>query len=499
MNRRLFLQLSGPAAIVGALLLVGSMTSVWAIHRLQQYLSSILADNVSSLEAAQSLVIHLRLFRFHSVMNLLDPKPERQALLEEDHQGFEEALKKARFTATNAQERDLVSSIEAGYVRYRKELSESKLPDGKRLEDYVQWADQHPVRDLQLPCQQLLQLNKDQMEALAAESRVVSGQTLRAVLLIGILGPISGLIVGVSVSRAWSRSFALLRIRLQDMHAHLDSSVDELQLNLGEDWHGIERRLDQVLAKVKEASLQLQRNQHEIIRAGQLAVVGQLAASVAHEVRNPLTAIKMLIGAALRPSGRQALTQEDLEVVYHEVGKMEHTVQSLLDFSRVPKTQKERGDIRTVLDQAVDLVRPRIQQQNVAVHWKSTTSLAPVHMDPGALKNVFVNLLFNALDALNQGGVIKINAAVCERGSIQIRIEDNGPGISPELLPGLFHPFASNKPSGTGLGLSICDRIIREHGGMLKYEPVEPTGACFVVELPVATSENTDASITDRG
>jgi two-component system sensor histidine kinase HydH len=482
MNRRILFQFSAPAAVIGLLLFLTCLWSAWSIHRLQTNLTSILHDHVSSLEAAQVLEISLRQLRFHSFMHVIDPKPERQALLQEDFEKFELAFRSAKENALSGKEMELVKAIESRYAHYRSEL-EINWPRAGGLPEFVAWADKRPVRQLQELCEELLQLNKDAIAVTAHESEEVSRQTRVAVMVLGILGPFSGLIVGYGASRAWSRSIARLSVRLHDLHSHLDRDVGELKLEFGKDWTALDQQIDRVLIRVKEAAQQLQRHQRDILRAEQLAAVGQLAAGVAHEIRNPLTSIKILVDIALRPQTPQTLNRQDLEVMREEIGKLEQTVQTLLDYAKPPKIEKREIDIRQVLIQAVNLVRPKGQQQGVEIEMHDPPSEFACWVDPAQMGNVFVNLLLNSLDAMPEGGKIEIGFESFD-GALSIFVSDNGPGISEEMAPNLFSPFSSSKVTGTGLGLSICQRIVREHHGSISYAARLEGGVRFTVTLP---------------
>ena len=227
----------------------------------------------------------------------------------------------------------------------------------------------------------------------------------------------------------------------------------------------------------------LQRHQREMLRAEQLSAVGQLAASVAHEVRNPLTAVKMLVEAALRVRDAKPLTSEDLRVIHREVERLEQTVQDFLDFARLPAPRRAICDLGEVIAQAVDLVRARATQQQVEISVSQSLQPIPVALDRAQLNTVLVNLLLNALDVLPAGGRVDIETQLCDGEGVCVRVSDNGPGIPQAMNGRLFTPFASTKPTGTGLGLSISQRIVQEHGGRISAGNRPDGGAEFVIHL----------------
>jgi signal transduction histidine kinase len=484
MNRRILLQLTAPTVLIGAVLFGACLASVLSINRLQANLARILSENVTSLEAAQELEIQLRQLRFHSFLHVIDPNDKRRALVEIDHAGFENAMEKVRRFANQPKEAALVLEIQAGYQRYRTELAQGGVPATARPLDLARWADAHPIRHLQEPCQELLRLSKQEMDQTARESEAVSGRAQKAMLLAGLLGPVSGLIVGFGIARALSRSIARLSVRLEDARAQLDQEVASVKLSAGSNLGDLDRQLDHVVDRVRAVAEQVQRQQAEMLRSEQLAAVGQLAASVAHEVRNPLTSIKMLVGAALKSPRTQALTPDDLGVICKEVGRLEQTVQGLLDFARPSKPQRQPADMRSVVGGALDLVRARARQQGVRLDVRQPDEPVIASVDSGQLNTVLVNLLLNALDAQPQGGLVEVSLR--NGRDVQITVDDNGPGIAAALQPRLFTPFASTKATGTGLGLSICRRVLQEHGGTIAAKNRPEGGARFTLVLPAS-------------
>lgn len=498
MNRRIVLQVTAPTVLIGLLLFGSCVAGVWSINRLQRNLARILSDNVASLLAAQELEIRIRQLRFHLFVHVMDPRPERLEPVYEDERAFEVALAKAQEAANDPDEQALVAAIKDGYMRYRAELSQTPPKRPETRAELVEWADQHPVRHLAAPCQELLRINKDGMEQAALESENVSQKARLAMIFLGILGPLSGLISGYGIARGLSRRISRLIVRLQDVRAHLDQDVASVKLAPGKPMRDLDAQLDLVAARVREVAEQAQQHQREILRAEQLAAVGQLAASVAHEVRNPLTGIKLLVGAALKDRNNPALTLDDLQVIHGEIDRMEQTVQGLLDFARPPQVQRVAGDLREVVNQAVDLVRSRANQHRVAVRAESPEHPVIASVDRAQLGNVLVNMLMNSLDAMPQGGRAEVVLSELPDQEIELRVSDSGPGLSPEILDRLFTPFASTKATGTGLGLSICRRIVEEHGGTVVGRNHPGGGAEFIIHLPIRVEEESRAPLAGR-
>jgi signal transduction histidine kinase len=486
MNRRILLPVTAPAVLIGLLLCGTCLVSAWYIHRLQRNMAEVLSRDVAGLQAAQELEIRVRQLRFHCFIYLIDPRPKRLTPVEEDEQHVEEALRAARQAADTPEERACVQAIGAGYQQYRDELARLRrqAEQGRPLPDFRTLADTHPVRHVVAPCADLLRLNRDAVRAAAEESERVGGQAHLLMLLIGVVGPLGGLVSGLGMARALNRSICRLRVRVQDIAQRLDQDVASVNLVADGDLQGLDRQLEHVLRRVEEVAERMQRQQRDMLRAEQLAAVGQLAAGVAHEIRNPVTAVKMLVEVALRPRDPKPLSRDDLRVIHREITRLEQTVQGFLDFARLPTPRRSDCDLRAVAARAVELVRARAEQQKVDLvpHWPE----APVHasIDPEQLHTVLVNLCLNALDAMPRGGRLEVDLGREPGHGIRLAVRDTGAGIAPEMAGRLFTPFASTKPTGTGLGLSLSRRIVEEHGGRLTAENRPEGGACFTIRLP---------------
>ncbi|MCI0455997.1 MAG: ATP-binding protein [Gemmataceae bacterium] len=487
MSRKLLFQVSAPTVLIALLLFVACLLSAWHISRLQRDLAKILTREVTSLQAAQELEIRLRQLRFRNFLNLLDPRHARAEPIQKARDAFEEALERASSLASTAEEQSCVRAIRSGYQRYKHELEElptelarlGKDPDLHRLEDA------HPIRHVVDPCQELLLLNKEQMEATAQESEYMSRVVRLTMLGLGVAASLSGLIGGFGIARGLSRSIYQLSVHVQDITHQLDRTVASVDIPTGGDIQQLDRQLQHIVSRVEEVARELHRHQRELLRAEQLAAVGQLAASVAHEVRNPLTSIKLLVEGALRARHRTPLGEEDLQVIHGEVVRLEQRVQGLLDFARPPALQRQPCDLREVVTQAVDLVGARARHQGVAVEAQADGKAVRADADSSQLCTVLVNLLLNALDAMPGGGVLRVALAQSPEGA-RLEVSDTGPGIAPEMADRLFTPFASTRPTGTGLGLSISRRIVEDHGGALTAANRPSGGACFTVTLPPA-------------
>ncbi|ADU50409.1 multi-sensor signal transduction histidine kinase [Thermaerobacter marianensis DSM 12885] len=220
-------------------------------------------------------------------------------------------------------------------------------------------------------------------------------------------------------------------------------------------------------------------------RSERLAAVGQLAAGAAHEIRNPLTAIKGFIQLIGRKLEGEAAGYMD--IVLQEIDRIEGIVNDLLLLARPPKPRLRPVDVGGLLARLVEMIRLDEAARGCTVELAVAGPLPPVVADEAQLRQVFLNLVRNGLDAMPAGGVLRVRA-LYDRATdtVQVEVEDRGPGIPPEHLNRIFDPFFSTKEGGTGLGLAVSYGIVRNHGGHIDVDSEPGCGTRMRVVLPVA-------------
>lgn len=494
MTGQILYRVALPSVLVVLLLVAACVGGVWSIAHLQASQARILSKNVSSLLAAQRLELRLRQLRFHSFLYVMEPSEGRRQLVLDDFRQFEEELAKAELTADQPEEHRLVESVREGYLEYRANLGRGAEPGAEswNRDQLLRWADAHSSRQLAARCEELSRFNEQSMAETAAASDRIGDRIRLGMLLVGILGPLSGLAGGYLIARNLGRTLTRLVVRVQDLNARLDQEVESLGLTAGTRLEDLDRQLHHVIERVQAVIVQAQKRHQEMLRAEQLAAVGQLAAGIAHEIRNPLTSVKLLIGAARRSGDDRRLSPEDLEVIHKEIERLEARVQTLLDFARPIQSQRKVCDLGEIVKKSIELARSRACQQNVTIEYSPPAQQIEAQIDPDQIASVLVNLYFNALDAMPTGGQMTIRLVSTDE--VKLSVEDTGPGIDPELSGRLFLPFVSSKSTGTGLGLSVSRRIVVDHGGTLSgANRAGLSGACFTITLPALGDIHADS------
>jgi len=225
-----------------------------------------------------------------------------------------------------------------------------------------------------------------------------------------------------------------------------------------------------------------QRKANESLRrAEQLKTLGEMAAGMAHEVKNPLAAIRssaQIINE--RVSGKEA---QLAGIIMSEVDRLNRVVNEFLDYARPAPLKREPVILSGLLDSCLELLEPVIKQAGVIVKRAYPQGEHKVSADPNQLRQVLLNLILNAVQAMHAGGEVTLDIRQ-EGGSTWVSVCDSGPGIPPDKLRQVFEPFYSTKPGGTGLGLSIAQRIVSEHGGRLEIACATGAGTIATVILP---------------
>jgi signal transduction histidine kinase len=245
---------------------------------------------------------------------------------------------------------------------------------------------------------------------------------------------------------------------------------------------------------VEAAHQRLQQQQRQLLLSAKQAAVGELAGGVAHEVNNPLqiilSRVQLMVAQQRRSGDEDAKLLEGLALIENNVKRISHIIRALLGFATHNAADMDGlpFSVAGALRQACALTQHQFDQRLIAIHLDIDDDLPDVMGSVGEIEQVFINLLLNAENAIGpEGGNLQIGAHVVD-GQVEMRFQDDGPGILPEFTDRIFEPFFTTKADsgGTGLGLAVSYRIIENHGGTITVESEPGAGACFIIRLPVA-------------
>ena len=226
------------------------------------------------------------------------------------------------------------------------------------------------------------------------------------------------------------------------------------------------------------------RSKEEPFQSERLAFTGRIAASIAHEIRNPLGNVSVAVQQL-----REAFTEDSpwakhIEVIIRNTERINFLITELLNCARPPKLNIQPHDVHEILEGILDSIKTKIASQRTEVRRKYNSQIPQITVDKEQIERVFSNVMINSLEAMPNGGKMTITTEM-EEGFLVVKIRDTGEGIPDEDIIRIFDPFFSTKPSGVGLGLSICYGIIVSHGGTIGVESERNGGTLFAISLPV--------------
>ncbi len=417
------------------LILVGSLAFV-TTKNVQRVSRAIMRENVSSLKAAEELEIALLNQKGLVASYFLDEDPLWLRTIEERKRDFDIWFKKSQDVALTDNEKKILQEVSFLYKVYDRQRNKAirLYQSGNTVE-----AKDILLNDMKITIDALYQKCEDLIlanEALIAKAEVTSQENVvRMTSLIWstiVITLIFGSMTGFFISR-----------------------------------------------KINE----------QLVRAAKLSSLGQLSANVAHEIRNPLTSIKMRLYSLKEESKKNAVFSEDLNVIDEEINRMEGTVNNFLDFARPPELNLQSADIGQILEGTVNLIAPKARSQNIAIQKHLHNFPLALKIDKEQIRQVFLNIMLNAVEAMPRGGILKIDAAKSEDKKsnkvLEINIRDTGTGILPEIKTKIIEPFFTTKAEGTGLGLFIASRIVKMHKGSLDIDSHSGKGTIVTLRIPV--------------
>ncbi len=481
MARKLpLLRVAGPTVLVSLLLFTACTVSAVFLYRVHARTAEGLTEDIDSRRKAteletttRNLASMVRKSRDRNLAIQVEPLNERvQNLLDETQE-----------MANTEREAALQAAVRASFERYH-EVWESRFDTD--LTDPVETALKILERETLPAVGRLRDYNNEQIHASEHELRRTIKWFAWGLAAVGCIGSLGGILFGYGVARALRLSIYKLSVRIRDAADKLGHDLPTVTITEGDGIDFLHEQMQSLMREIEQMADRLHQREREVLRAEQLAAVGQMAAGVAHELRNPLTAVKMLVETSREDLEARGLPADDLDVIEQEVRRLERSLQAFLDFARPPKMERRLTDLSAVIRQALALLGGRTKKQNVRVEFDAPEPPVRLEADGEQLRQLLVNLMMNALDAMPQGGTltVKVAAIRLDRSFVEVHVCDTGAGIAAEILPRLFQPFVSGKETGLGLGRVVSRRIAEEHGGSLWAGNPPGGGAALVLRLP---------------
>jgi signal transduction histidine kinase len=311
------------------------------------------------------------------------------------------------------------------------------------------------------------------------------GDTHIKLVLIAGLGLLVGIMGSILLSRGITTSLKKLvdgtvRISKGDFSHKINIISHDEVGNLARSFNDMSEQLLLTKKRMEDAGKKL-------IHAEKLASIGRLSASIAHEIRNPLTSVKLNIQKISESECWGELERGHLEISQEGVEQIENFIKELLSFARVSELNFLEFPMEEVIESSLKMVADSLELKNIQVNKSYPKDLPPVCVDGDKMRLVFVNILRNAYEALSEGGEIDISLSLLGEGegrSIKVEICDSGSGIAEDEWENIFEPFYTTKSSGIGLGLANAKKIVEQHNGSIRVKKIEGKGACFEILIP---------------
>ena len=474
-------------AILLGITLVGAVLMVWYTYKIEGVFKNIINRNVMIFESAEALGTALMNQKGNLTYFFQDGNQEWLVELARYRTIFENKLEEVKNRVEEPWEKKAVSQIESDYRVYisaRDEVIELyRKGDKQKGFALHQNVRQSFFKIIDL-CDQFKEFHKEKIENAIETSRKEANR-LRIIALMAIV------------------SVTLLSLLINFIFArHIMGPIRKLILQVDEEGAGksmnevdaLQRGVMGLIENAEETHQKLKQSQESLLQSEKMALIGKLAAGTAHSIRNPLTSVKLRLFSLNRSAALSNNQREDLNVISGEIIQINKIVENFLEFARPPKLVMKLMSPSAVVDSAVYLLEQRLRSYHVNLKIKRPGHLSKTLIDPEQLKEVLVNIIINACEAMKKGGIViireeEIDAEFQKRADV-IRISDNGEGIAEEIREKIFDPFFTTKEEGTGLGLSIAFNIIHEHGGKIEVETKKGKGTDFTITLPIKGNDS---------
>lgn len=250
---------------------------------------------------------------------------------------------------------------------------------------------------------------------------------------------------------------------------------------LGDRLRSEKDRAEKINLALQRAYSELRETTDQLIKAERITSLAEMASTVVHEIRNPLSSIKGAIEILEVDVSEERM--EFARIAKQEIERLDNIVQSFFDFSRSKNLNKQKTQLNQVISEVITLIKEQAELQRVQLSYDFNSDLPSIDADPNQVKQVLLNLAVNSLQAMPDGGNLKFNTFT-EAGHVIIEVEDTGGGIPTEIAKRIFEPFFSTKQRGLGLGLTIAHKIMTEHKGSIEFLNTD-TGAKFILRFPI--------------
>lgn len=321
------------------------------------------------------------------------------------------------------------------------------------------------------------------------ESYAVAEQNLFFLVIVFLCSLLAALWLGIYLARKISGPVTVLldgvkQVAAGDLGTKITVETSDEIGQLALAFNDMTGKLKLHMEEIDKAHSEVLKTQKQLLQSEKMAAIGQLAAGLAHEIYNPLNVISGFTEVLIKQGNYTEAGKKHLEEIYRETGRCQNLIAELLRFAKPKKSGRALCDLGVMLGETVSLVQAQAKTQGVVVTVDIPEGLPAVMADKDQMKQVFLNLLLNACQAMPSGGDLHIRAYVLNN-SLALDIRDTGVGIKAQDIQNIFNPFFTTKADGTGLGLALSFAVMESHGGAINVKSEEGKGALFTLTLPL--------------
>jgi signal transduction histidine kinase len=479
------------AMVTFSILLAGGYFMISYIYEIQDDNNVLIQENVKSAGVAKEIKLSLYSIRAASLTYLFDRSPERIAELQQKQNEFLIILEKLKETANSTEADMLFQQISALFSNYQQTLKNAlelhRIGRISQPNALIVHASNDLIKTIDEKANSFLVTNENAQAELRKSILKNDDLIRKATTTLGIGGTILGLILGWLIARIIINPIYKLVLKVRDDAG--SEMVEHIRMSPGKELEELDLHINRLIGRINKAQEDLQKNRALLERSNKFAAIGKIAPALAHEIRNPLTSVKLLIYSMMQEEdiGKERL--HDFEIITHEISRVEGFLQNFLKYARPAKPQLQSVEIEPVIQEVLYLMSAQLKQNNIKVVENYNPKGFNIILDPDMIKQILMNLILNALESMGSNGDLLVSTKVKpdDNGTkyLQLSVSDSGPGIPNEILETLFDPFVKGKDQGLGLGLSISQRIAELHQGWISATNNSGKGATFTVHLPV--------------
>lgn len=407
-------------------------------------------------------------------------------------------LERARQKANTEEEKKLIQQTSALFSNYEQSIltAVANYRNGElnKADALLRHSAQDLLGTINQKSDEFIALNKKAEFVHEWDLARTNSLILKILISLGIGGIIAGILLGWLISRRLLAPINQLVLWVRG--ASGEAVFENLKLPPGGELDELGERIKDLIDQINRANENLLRNKELLQHSNKFATLGKIAPTIAHEIRNPLAAIKMLVYSIREEANIPASVKEDLDIISSEIDRMEHFTKDFLRFAKPADPVFSEVHPIECLREVIQLLKPRLKKNSINLLDNTTITSRYVMADPGQLKQVYMNIILNAVEVMPHGGTLTIDAdTVMEldtnrqgesREFLRIGFIDSGPGIPEAIMKTIFEPFIRGTDMGVGIGLSISQSIANSHGGWIAAEnKPDGQGAIFRFYLPL--------------